>query len=50
VKFPQRPRAVPSDQPLSGAGQNTLTVAQIASANGERAMRQEESQPPPGSR
>lgn len=49
VKFPQRSRAVPSDQPSSGAAQNTLTVAQIASANGERATRQEEPQPPPGS-
>lgn len=49
VKFPQRPRAVSSDHPPSGESQNTLTVANIASANDERATRPEDSHPPPGS-
>lgn len=48
VKFSQQSRAFPS-APSPGASQTTLTVAQIASANGERATRQEEPQPAPGS-
>ncbi|XP_074311383.1 TOM1-like protein 5 [Silene latifolia] len=49
VKFPQRPPVSSSDHHTSGASQNTLTVANTASASEDRSMKTEEPQPAPGS-
>ncbi|KAL9225528.1 hypothetical protein vseg_001437 [Gypsophila vaccaria] len=49
IKYPQRPPAASSDNPTSGASQNTPTVATIASSSEETAVKREKPQPAPDS-